>query len=113
MCCKRPTLDSGILNQRVDIQTRSLTTTGEPATTWSNLSHGTSVPCQVLSVSGGEKRRGQQIEANVTTLVTMRFRSDLDATMRLKYGDRYLNVVRAYDPDGSRVQTILQCKEIA
>lgn len=113
MPCKRPFIESSILNQRVVIQTRTLSTSGEPSQTWATISQGASVPAQVLGVGGGERKRGQQIEAGVTTMVTMRFRTDIDPTMRIVHDGRSLNIVRVYDPDGSRVSLVCQCKETA
>lgn len=68
--------------------------------------------CEVLSVGGGERVRGVQIEAGIDTVVAMRFRNDLDPTMQIVHDGRSLNIVRASDPDGRRRELIVQCKEL-
>ena len=104
---------TGGLNKFIDIETRALTTTGEPTTTWEPLPRGTNVPASIMAVTGGERIRGQQIEATATSLIELHFFEEITTKMRVKFGDRLLNIVRAYDPDGGRCKTFLQCKEIA
>ena len=110
---KRQCLNPGRLNQFCEIQTQKLTTTGEPAQTWQSIRSGRNVPVEILAVGGGERIRGQQIEATATTMLMMHFRDDVSPRMRVRVGDRVLGIVRSYDPDGQRRELVLQCKEIA
>ena len=79
-------IEPGRLRQRVNIETPTTPTNGEVAPTFSNLATG--VPAEVLETSGGEYVRGRQIEAGISAVVTIRYRSDVTPNMRLKYGTR-------------------------
>lgn len=70
----------------------------------------------IEATSGGERLRGQQIEAGVTTLVTLRYRPDVTSRMSivpLREPARRLNIVKAVDPDGRREELMCQCQEVA
>lgn len=77
------------------------------------IAGGAAVPAEVLAVSGGETVRGSQMEAGVTTLVTMQWRGDVTTADRIIHDGRALNVVRAVDPDGRRRSLVCQCSEVA
>lgn len=57
-------------------------------------------------------RSTDQIEQQVTHRVTMRHRSDIDLTKRLRLGTRVFALRGYYDPDGRRVRLVVWCKEI-
>ena len=71
------------------------------------------VPAAFQIVSGGETVRGLQIEAGVTTLWELRFRSDVTTRHRLEFGGRQMGIVRVQDPDGQRRKILIQCREVA
>lgn len=106
---------AGTLRHYIDIQyeNSSADGNGQLIPSWTNITNGTNIPAEVLAVGGGERVRGQQIEAGVTTLVTMRYRSDVTALMRIVHGSRNLNIVRAVDPDGRSRRLVCQCQEVA
>lgn len=75
------------------------------------------VPCSIESVTGGEVRRGQQIQATVNKLVTMNFQDQYPITtgdelheMHGKAVHQKIGVVAAYDPDGGRRVLLVQGK---
>lgn len=69
---------------------------------------------EIIATSGGEYVRGQQMEAGVTSLVTIRYRRNVTTDMRLVTCDgRHLNIVKAVDVEGRREWLSVQCKEIA
>ncbi len=70
------------------------------------------VPASFEIVSGGSTVRDQQIEEGVTTLFTLRFRTDVTVQHRLEFGGRMLGIVRVQDPDGHRRVIMIQCKEV-
>lgn len=96
-----------MLNRNVDYQTRTLSTTGEGMTWTTSL---TALPVQVEATGGGERRQGIMIEAGIEYVVTMHHRS-IDPKGRFVLDGRYLNIVRALDPDGHRARTVCLCKE--
>ena len=69
----------------------------------------------IKATAGGERVRGQQIEAGVTTLVTLRYRGDVTSRMSIvpsREPSRRLNIVKAVDPDGRREELMCQCQEV-
>lgn len=71
-----------------------------------------SVSANVQDVSGGEQFRRFVVDANATTLVEMRWRSDVAVGSSLRYGDRTLNVISLVDDDGRKRKLIAQCKDV-
>ena len=107
------TLAAGTLRNRVDIEEPTDGTDGNPEPTFSVMEGGLDVPAEILYVSGGERVRGQQMEATATALVTIRWRSGVTARHRFDVGGEKLNILRVYDPDnGRRVRLVCQCSEI-
>ena len=116
--CNPCTSLASSLNRRVTIQ--SLATAadahGQLTETWSDLYQN--LPAEILGVAGGERVRGQQIEAGITSLVKIRYpRGTLPAaSMRLLVGtgtsQRTLNIARVLDRDGWRRELYLQCMEV-
>lgn len=86
--------DPGQMRQRVTIQQSvqgaQNTRTGQPSITWSNLA--TNEPCSVIPLSGSEFWSSQAHNLELTHTVIMRYRSDLNGTMRLLFGARVLSV---------------------
>ena len=79
------------------------------------------VPCSIETVTGGEVRRGQQMQATTTVLLKMHhpqgaFEIQPEHLLREMYGEkvnREINVVAAYDPDGRRRELHIQGRENA
>lgn len=75
-----------------------------------------SVPCSIETVTGGEVRRGQQMQATTNKLVRMRF---LEGDKAPKTGDKLvghegtINILAAYDPDGRRRELMVEGKSNA
>lgn len=103
----------GKLRHRVTIEQNSGSpdSFGEVTPSWSALA--SNVPARVEGVAGVETRQGEQIEAVVTDVVTIRYRSDVTPEMRVVHGSRVLNIERALDPDGRTRRLVLHCKELA
>ncbi len=84
-------------------------TSGEIAPTYS-----TAFTCraEILPLRGREGLHGDQVEATTTWRVTFRYRSDVNASWRIKWGARYLGIVSVYDPDQMGRVLICQCEEV-
>jgi len=107
---------SGTLRERVTIQaaTVSQDAYGEPIATWANLATNPTVWASVGSRAGGERfiSGGEQIMANVSHTVRLRYRTDVTVKMRLQWRtSRYLYVENVVDPDGRKADLILMCSE--
>lgn len=103
-------LAPGRLRSRVSIETATTPTNGEPNPTYTTLA--ANLPAEVLQTSGGEYIRGRQVEAGVDALVTIRYRSDVNPRMRVKWGTRYLNIESAVDPTGYKTELLMKCSEV-
>lgn len=82
---------------------------------WTAITNGTGIPARKQLVSGGmalsggtERQRGMQMEAGVTHLWTLHYRSDVLPQMRLYEGTDAFNIVRADDPEGNRRFLLVQ-----
>ena len=108
-CQQAHYIHAGRLNQRIDIQDATTPATGESVPSYAN--HVTGLPAEVRETGGGEYIRGRQIEAGITAVITIRYRSDITPRMRVKYGSRKFGIVSVGDPTGMGVITVLSCKE--
>lgn len=116
----------GKLRHFVDVQRNTPSAdaaTNQPIASWAVIDLGgsvttASIPCHVETVSGGEVRRGQQMTATTTHLVTMHHPQGAFAITprdRLYWTSESLalNVISAIDPDGMRSELLIQCKAAA
>ena len=98
------------LNRRVLIQQRSTTkdSFGQQSTAWTDL-----LTCwaHIEPLSGRELVNAQAVNAEVTHTVTIRYRSNVTASMRVLYQGRIFNITAVIDPDTSHVWTSLNCSE--
>ena len=103
---------AGRLRHCIDIQkpTATADSSGQMVEAWTSYV-AQNVPAEILGVAGGETMRGRQVDADATSMVTIRWRDDVNPTHRIKYGSRTLNIISAYDPTGDRVELQIQCRE--
>ena len=73
---------------------------------------GPSIWARIVPMKHLFDRSTDQAELQVTHRVTIRHRTDIDLTKRLRLGPRIFALRGYYDPDGRRVRMILWCKEI-
>lgn len=110
-CCYNPAF-----NDRVIIQADG-STDDNPAQEFGNSA--ASIPCTIVTVSGDETYRGRQLEAHLTHVVEMRFRTGIIPEMRLVvaggiYSGDTLNIVSARPVRRSNVPYLeLYCRELA
>jgi len=107
---------SGTLRERVTIQaaTVSQDSYGEPIETWGNIGTNPTVWASVGSRASGERfiSGGEQVMANVSHTVRIRYRTDVTVKMRLQWRtSRYLYVENVVDPDGRKADLVLMCRE--
>jgi len=105
-------MQAGKLRHRVTIQQKSVTQNsyGEEIVTWAELA---TVWASVEDLSGREFYEARQVPAaEVTTRVRIRYRSDVEPTMRIVHGGRTLEIVFVLDPEGRRRETVLMCREL-
>ena len=110
MSCKQPRLAAGRLRQFVTIKTPTTPTDGETTPSFATLTSDDRA--EVKAASGSESLRGDQMEATVSTVVTMHYRTDLTPRMQIIHGSRTLEIVATFDPDGQQRETVCHCKEV-
>lgn len=83
---------------------------GEEIIEWSTL---TTVWANVLPASGRESyvSAGEQQLAVITHRIQMRYRTDLNAKMRVVWEDRNLDIESVQDPTGKRGYLMVMCRE--
>lgn len=87
------------------------TATNQPVESWATAT--ADIPCHIETVSGGEIRRGMQMQATTTHLVRMHHPNGaftVDEKDRLDHSGVKLNVVSAIDRDGMLSELFIQCK---
>lgn len=109
-------MQAGRLRQRVTIQhaTTIQDAYGEPIETWVNIPTNPNVWASVLGRASGERfiSGGEQLQAEITNTVRIRYRSDLSVQMRIVWGSRHLLIENVIDPNGKRADLVLMCKEV-
>lgn len=108
---------SGTLRERVTIQaaTVSQDSYGEPIETWANLASVPTVWANVGSRAAGERfiSGGEQVQAEITHTVRIRYRTDVTVKMRLIWRTtRTLEIENVIDPDGRKSDLVLMCSEV-
>jgi hypothetical protein len=75
------------------------------------------VPCSIETVTGGEVRRGEQMQATTNKRIEMHFQDQLPPIagdlLREMHGNvvnQEINILAAYDPTGDRKKLVVQGK---
>ncbi|MGD9538546.1 MAG: phage head closure protein [Alphaproteobacteria bacterium] len=103
----------GSLRERVRLEreVRTADTGGGAQTSWAPLDHAPTVWARVEPLTGQELVQAMRLQARLTHKVTMRWRDDVTAAMRLVWGTRILNVRAVLNPDERRRYLELYCEE--
>jgi SPP1 family predicted phage head-tail adaptor len=112
---KRTIFRSDDLRQRVTLQAPTTPTSGETTVTFADTSTAVAAKIEAASARGAagiEAQRGMQVEARTAWVVTLRYRSDVDPTWRVKWGSRLLNIYSCYDPTNEQKRLEMLCYEV-
>jgi head-tail adaptor len=90
----------------------SQTNSGYPAESESAISGGSDLPAWVYGIGGGEPLRDQQVEANITHIVELRYLDGVKQEQHVKWGTRRLNIQKLIDVNGRQRYWILHCMEL-
>lgn len=106
----RYTLDSSVLSRRITIQSRAsaLDSFGQQILTWTDV---LSCWASLESQSSKELIAAQAVNAELTDMVTIRYRTGITAAMRVLYQSRVLNIQSVINPDTAHVALQLMCSE--
>lgn len=99
----------GEMRERVAIEapSRASDGAGGEVVTWAPL---VTVWAQVQSLSGAEVTEAERAEARGQYNVTIRFRDDVVAAMRLNWRGQVLNIRNVRDADGRRRRLIIRAE---
>jgi len=102
---------AGDLNQRIIIQQATVTrdTYGAEIQTWAT--YATLWASKKHQVSR-EFYSAQKINAEITDLFIIRYRTGITTKMRILYGGHYYDILGADDPDGRRVEVWIKAKVV-
>jgi len=101
---------AALLDKRITLQqpTPTRNALGEPAIAWTDFA---TVWAGVQPIQGREFWAQQQVQSDVTVRVRMRFLRGVNSAMRIKYGDRVLNIISVIDPNERHAELQLMCSE--
>lgn len=85
-------IKAGRLRHRIDIDRLVVTANADGIRTETWVEHYTGVPAAVEPLSAREFIAAQAVQSAVTKRVTIRFKPDIDASMRIRHGDAIYNI---------------------
>jgi SPP1 family predicted phage head-tail adaptor len=96
---------------RIEREVRSADAGGGAIVTWTPLDHAPTAWARIEPLSGRELVQAMRLQARLTHKVTMRWRGDVTAAMRLVWGERVFNIRARLNPDERRRYLELLCEE--
>ena len=101
---------AGELRHRVTIQQKSVTrnTFGEEVVTWQDVA---TVWAAIEPLRGREFFESQQVNAEVTTRIRIRYRPGITPTMRVVFGNRVFDIQAVINVDERNRELHLMCRE--
>lgn len=105
-------LQAGKLDKRVSIRAQSTTrdSLNQLVTTWTEIANG-GVWASVAPLKSSEAMQAMANQVEVTHRVTIRYRADVTAAMRVYFGSRQLAIVGLRNPDERGEYMELTCVE--
>ncbi|MCP4567636.1 MAG: phage head closure protein [FCB group bacterium] len=102
---------AGALRHRLQLQsaTSANNSCGEPVLTWTTYD---TVWGQVKPIGGEERERAQQVEADVTHQVTIRYLSTVTPDHQILYDSRYFKIHSAVNKGERDRRTVMLCSEV-
>lgn len=104
-------MKAGTLRHRVTLQrlVSAQGASGDLAQSWADV---TTVYAAVEPLSGREYWQAQQVAAETSIRVRIRYRQGVEPTMRVLYGSRILEILGIVDLEERHVELQLMCREI-
>ena len=103
----------GAMRERINIQTATETTSdaGDVERTWATTY--ANEPAKFEPTSGGETLRGKQVEAGISAVFTVHYRSTYTPEMQVVHGSNAYGIVYVRPVEGGRRYSELWCKTTA
>lgn len=105
-------INAGKLKKRLTIQYQSTTqdSYGADTVTWTELD---TVWGKITPLLGREYFAAQQIHSEAKLKISIRYRTGIDTTMRVKYGNRYFYILEMQNVEERGEELLFLCKEVA
>ena len=102
---------AGKLNKRIELQsyTEAQDGYGEADKTWSTYY---TTWAAIRPLTGREALIAQQVTAETTVEIRIRYKSSVTTGNRIKFGERYYDINSIVNPDERNREMILMCKEM-
>lgn len=103
---------SGDLNKRITLQAKSRVADdyGGMTVTWTDIA---TVWAALWPMSAKEQQRSMQETMTISHRVRINYRSKFSQAWRIKFGNRYFNIVSFLNPNEYGEWLDLMCKEVA
>ncbi|MAR55852.1 MAG: head-tail adaptor [Rickettsiales bacterium] len=103
-------MNPGALRERIriEIETRSSDGMGGGGSSWNTL---TTVWAKVEPLRGEERLQANQLQERITYRIIMRYRDDINARMRVLWGNKVLNIHSVFNADMHRRYLTLEASE--
>ncbi|TNH06633.1 phage head closure protein [Testudinibacter sp. TR-2022] len=100
----------GKLRHRITLQQQitQLNSYGGTITDWQDVA---TAWAEVKPLSGREYFAAEQVQSEITTQIWLRYRPDIQPTMRVKWGDRTFEVISVINHNERNTALQLMCKE--
>ena len=105
-------MEAGKLNRQITIQiaTKTRSTSGAETITWQTFK---TVWAGIDTRTGNERYVNQQIVAESTHEITIRYCAGIKPTMRVLYGNRTFDILNVRDIEERHIEMRLTCKELS
>lgn len=104
---------SGELKHFVDIQAPTRVSDGMFGFTETFTTLESNVPVAIWPISASETLKGGRMENTITHRVKMRWRANMRTNFRLKFKDRYFNIVSIINKEERNRELDILCREAA
>ncbi len=105
------TVNAGSLDKRITLQQRvsGKDARGQESTSWENLATLPTVWARAEPLRGREYFAAGQVQSEVTVRFTIRYRADVEPTMRVLWRSQPYEIVSVIDTRAEGVQLELMC----
>jgi SPP1 family predicted phage head-tail adaptor len=102
---------AGEIKKQIQLQAPTITraSDGSEIFAWITLA---TIGADIASGGGREFWQAKQVNAEISHIVRLRYRSKISPRYRIIYGDRILQILAIIDPDESKTELKLMCKEV-
>ena len=104
-------INAGELDQQITLQPLTVTRGADGSVTKDYSQSNVTVWAQYIAQSGREFYAAQKQNAEVQAAFKIRYRTSIDTKWRVKYGNRYFEILFINDTSKRQGELMLACKE--